>query len=218
MSEVSFIDPEALYVFVMIKNHRYACPIVHAKDNLLYFTHTQKFVQADRISVRAHQQKGIVIFDTPDVIALTKINYKGEECFLYVLDINDNSFEVTDRRQQPRLSLPFHVPALLNHYGEPMVARIIDVSTTGVKMQSPLFLQPQSSYHLEFVIPTSAQTKIKIKSDAIITYCEQDSISRHYNIGLCFVESPQNPNTLLNEKTFCTLKDWIVGLAPKASS
>jgi hypothetical protein len=185
----NILDPQTRYIFFSEGELTHAYPIIHVKDNQLFFTAEQAL--SDKIDgghFLAQGEAGIVRFEKPQCLLVTTNPKENIELFLYALDFSKLDYSLTNRRASMRYEFKEFIPISFLVYGELMTAQLINISEGGLRLRVNTPLNKNVVCRFSIKLPLEDED-FYFETDGIVVYSDTEQQKNNYVTGISFVIS-----------------------------
>jgi len=181
------LDPKARHIFLSAANLAYVYPIVHIKENYLYFSSDKPIPQSfDRGHFLAQDAAGIVQFSNPSVESTKKDRQNTLGLILHRINFDTLDYTITNRRQSMRYELNEFIPISFNVFGENIPAQLINISDSGLRMRVDTLLKTNILCQFHIKLPTQ-ENEIQINTNGLVIYADCEEGSKNIMVGISFV-------------------------------
>src|SRR3989339_1988135 len=181
------LDPNTRYIFLTTNEINHAFPVVHVKDNLIFFSN-EKEITEDYQSGHflAQGDEGIVLFTNPVVIPLKDVTKEEYGAFLYVINFDNTDYSITNRRLSARYEFKEFLPVSFQVYGDMMTAQLINISAGGLRLRVNTCLHRNVFCHFKITLPIQGKN-VCFETDGIVVYSEPEKSHNNFLTGISFV-------------------------------
>ncbi len=183
----SLLDPKTRYIFLTQGEFTHAFPVVHVKEDLLYFSSKKPLpANIDSGHFLAQGNAGIVQFSKPEVMSLQETSKHNLDLILHVIDFSNLDYSITNRRISMRYEFKEFIPITFHVYGEVMTAQLINISEGGLRIRATTPLKNNIVCHFKISLPNDEE-KLSFETDGIVVYSEHEKQHDNYMAGISFV-------------------------------